>query len=505
VSATTFTNDIDNQNTTNYKYDKTGNLIEDVSESTRIHWTYYNKVKQIDSVKLTAPKYGLVWATKLRMKYDALGNRVVKENPKRKIKEVYVRDAQGNIFALYQVKNDSLYTKEFYICGSNRLGYFEDEVFLGRKCIGKWCNVLTPVLPVIPSTLSNSVGIVFGKKRYEISDWLGNVRVVINDRKTPINSGNATVGYKAQVINVNDYYSYGSTINERTYDYSSTKFRFAFNGKELDNEVYGFGNLYNFGDREYDSRLGRWWTTDKLSYLYPQYTPYRFAFNNPIFWVDKNGLIEWPLKGTSAINKHTNDDYRVNQPVYSKSLKTNVFQTGYFEGKESKEYINYKKKPDQNVIVRTSIHGIHRLSTKELPMTSPHIGIDYAAKEGTDVYSLGSGTVVSIDDKNGVLSIKYQDDIITFRHLSEISSDLKPGTEVFEGQIIAKTGKKNTKYPHLHIEARDKYGNLINPENRNYGKYTNEEFFNKYSGDYRNLPEYKSSRNKKENEVDNKK
>jgi murein DD-endopeptidase MepM/ murein hydrolase activator NlpD len=55
---------------------------------------------------------------------------------------------------------------------------------------------------------------------------------------------------------------------------------------------------------------------------------------------------------------------------------------------------------------------------------------------------LGSGTVVSIDDKNGVLSIKYQDDIITFRHLSEISSDLKPGTEVFEGQIIAKTGKK---------------------------------------------------------------
>ena len=70
VSASSFTNDIDNQGGGNYKYDKTGNLVEDVSESIRIHWTYYNKVKQIDSVKLTPPKYGLILGTKLRMKYD---------------------------------------------------------------------------------------------------------------------------------------------------------------------------------------------------------------------------------------------------------------------------------------------------------------------------------------------------------------------------------------------------------------------------------------------------
>jgi len=228
VSTTTFTNDIDNQSPANYKYDKTGNLVEDVSESTRIHWTYYNKVKQIDSVKLTPPKYGLVWATKLRIKYDALGNRVVKENPKHKVKEVYVRDAQGNVIALYEAKQDSLYSKEFYMYGSNRLGYLEDEVFLGRKCIGKWCNVLTPVLPMFPSTLSNSVSVVFGKKRYELSDWLGNVRVVINDRKTPVNIGATTIGYKAQVVNVSDYYSFGSEIAERTYEVVKPLYRFGF-------------------------------------------------------------------------------------------------------------------------------------------------------------------------------------------------------------------------------------------------------------------------------------
>jgi hypothetical protein len=26
--------------------------------------------------------------------------------------------------------------------GSQRLGYIEDEVFLGRKCIGKFCNIV---------------------------------------------------------------------------------------------------------------------------------------------------------------------------------------------------------------------------------------------------------------------------------------------------------------------------------------------------------------------------
>ena len=226
---------------------------------------------------------------------------MINENPKRKVKEVYMRDVQGNILALYQVKNDSLYTKEFYMYGSQRLGYLEDDVFLGRKCIGKWCNILTPVLPMLPSTLSNSVSIVFGKKRYELSDWLGNVRVVINDRKTPVNIGATTVGYKAQVINVNDYYSYGSTINERTYDYSSTKFRFAFNGKELDNEVYGFGNFQDYGARMYNTRLGRFISPDPLIVGQKKYawlSGYQFASNTPIQAKDIDGLEAFFVHGT---------------------------------------------------------------------------------------------------------------------------------------------------------------------------------------------------------------
>jgi RHS repeat-associated protein len=237
---------------------------------------------------------------------DALGNRVVKENPKRKVKEVYVRDAQGNILALYQVKNDSLYTKEFYMYGSQRLGYLEDEVFMGKKCIGKFCNIVVnlvnpmpfigtqktlPTLPpvVIQPISSSSVSIVFGKKRYELSDWLGNVRVVINDRKTPINSGNATVGYKAQVVSVNDYYSFGSEINDRTYTYN-TPYRFSFNGKEDIREQRWY---QDYGARWYNKVLGRFISPDPLIVGQKKYawlSGYQFAGDMPIKFIDIDGL-----------------------------------------------------------------------------------------------------------------------------------------------------------------------------------------------------------------------
>ncbi len=47
-----------------------------------------------------------------------------------------------------------------------------------------------------------------GARRYELSDWLGNVRVVVNDRRLPIYKGKKLVGYWAEVVKVRDYYSF---------------------------------------------------------------------------------------------------------------------------------------------------------------------------------------------------------------------------------------------------------------------------------------------------------
>ncbi|MBI1286295.1 MAG: hypothetical protein GC178_01840 [Flavobacteriales bacterium] len=68
-------------------------------------------------------------------------------------------------------------------------------------------------------------------------------------------------------------------------------YRFGFNGKEMDNEMYASsGNSYDYGFRIYNPRLGRFLSVDPLTNSYPWYTPYQYAANRPIACIDMDGL-----------------------------------------------------------------------------------------------------------------------------------------------------------------------------------------------------------------------
>ena len=112
--------------------------------------------------------------------------------------------------------------KEFYICGVERLGYWIDERYLG--CYSSWglCGVVE--LPwglghctSFVSEVACSLGLVelsSGARRYELSDWLGNVRVGETNQRLPIHKGKKLVGYRAEVVEVRDYYRYGLDISD---------------------------------------------------------------------------------------------------------------------------------------------------------------------------------------------------------------------------------------------------------------------------------------------------
>ncbi len=67
---------------------------------------------------------------------------------------------------------------------------------------------------------------------------------------------------------------------------ATTGYRYGFNGKENDNEVKGW---QDYGLREYDVRLGRFFSIDPLTKQYPFYSPYQFAGNSPISNIDLDG------------------------------------------------------------------------------------------------------------------------------------------------------------------------------------------------------------------------
>lgn len=64
---------------------------------------------------------------------------------------------------------------------------------------------------------------------------------------------------------------------------------FGFNGKEKVDEIYGDANAYDFGDRVCDPRLARFLSVDPAQKKYPEWSPYSFAIDNPIKFLDVNG------------------------------------------------------------------------------------------------------------------------------------------------------------------------------------------------------------------------
>jgi RHS repeat-associated protein len=73
---------------------------------------------------------------------------------------------------------------------------------------------------------------------------------------------------------------------------ASGNYRYGFNGKELDDDGTGMGgggNTYDYGFRIYNPQIAKFLSVDPLTKEYPWYTPYQFAGNKPIRFIDLDG------------------------------------------------------------------------------------------------------------------------------------------------------------------------------------------------------------------------
>jgi len=151
---------------------------------------------------------------------------------------------------------------------------------------------------------------------FNYTDHLGNIRLSYSlDPSTKV----------LKIIEENHYYPFGlkhSGYNSDKMMYTKeaevlkikpvpplfiTSYKYKYNGKEWQDEL-GL-NMYDYGARNYDPALGRWMNIDPLAEKSRRWSPYNYAMNNPIYFIDPDGreVAKPPLKGTKEFNSFVKD------------------------------------------------------------------------------------------------------------------------------------------------------------------------------------------------------
>jgi len=240
-------------------------LITDVYAGiTNIDWTVYNKPDEIYKA-----------ADTITYAYNTANQRINKTY--NGVTTWYVRDAQGNVLAVYDSYGGNVIWREQDLYGSSRLGMWTPNLNLANDSVmARWDTLLY--------------------RQYELTNHLGNVLETITDLNV-ISPPEESLTVPGQS---HDYYPGGMLMPGRQFTATGDSlYRYGFNSKENDNEVYGLGNLQDYGARMYIPQIVRFPSVDPVSAKYPDLSSYQFASNNPIANLDvdgkegKNFFIEW--------------------------------------------------------------------------------------------------------------------------------------------------------------------------------------------------------------------
>ncbi len=221
--------------------------------------------------------------------------------------DIFIYNTQGQLMAKYRISGRKLKLNYVPIYeGTRRLGILEpDSVqwIAKRKCYVK--NPITGQVMEVPcggwDPTDDIGGSMFraglksrtiyyrANRKYELTDHLSNVRVVIRDQRMPVpdsSNQNVVAYYKPLIESIHDYYPFGweKTLTQDPYP-------FTYQGQLLDIET-GW-QYYRY--RNYDPLIARFYQVEPLIDKYP-WLGYVFDENKVTYGVELEGLEVTPAQ-----------------------------------------------------------------------------------------------------------------------------------------------------------------------------------------------------------------
>jgi RHS repeat-associated protein len=217
---------------------------------------------------------------------------------------------------------------------------------------------------------------------------------------------------------------------DATESMSGFKYRFGFNGQEKDNEVMGEGNFQDYGFRMYNSRLGRFISVDPLLKDYPFYTPYQFAGNMPIKFIDLDGLEPAEYKMGAKHLVIINLGY-AGEPSKGKTQSKNG--KGDENGGLSSYFDVLSRRPDVQVVIFNSSFG--DVTERDIVATIKNFETGVGNQSGSTIslvgHSLGADQFMETLEENNVSA-----DML-------VSLDLSGGILTNDNETVEKESKIN--------------------------------------------------------------
>ncbi|MFV0290461.1 MAG: RHS repeat domain-containing protein [Mangrovibacterium sp.] len=173
---------------------------------------------------------------------------------------------------------------------------------------------------------------------------------------------------------------------------------FLFNGKEYDSET----GLYYYGARYYDARVSLWYGVDPLADHQKQagVSPYAYANNNPIRYIDPTGMIWEDPKQAERLTKSVNnriEDIEKN----SAKIQAKIDEGGLSDKKLAKFEGRLAENSQKAELLNQSLSDIEVIgnATETFKLGSP------SASDGTHGIVKGADGVITIEGSNTGLYI----------------------------------------------------------------------------------------------------